>query len=289
MVQSGATVSSFADIAHTAADVTTVVAAVVLGAWAYVRSYGLQIARPAIELTVDARTIGNVASRSLIHVTLSVRNAGARECRVFLCWKLTSLDAHLSSLTDVKYRDRRTHADVTLAGQVKFMREVPKRRPASQTSDGEHQPLTTAPASLVARDAQLLATKFGEAPPNYEPVVPYKTFVSPGVTQRYDFVTSVPATSTAATIVGYIQYERSRSRTEAILGGPVRAVVGLSRGETKVTTFDHTTAGVVVLTPAGYAKVSRAHPPRTPPPPALRPTRPPSGPGPGDASPGNAR
>ena len=127
MVESGVPASSFAEAAHAAADVTTVIAAVVVGVWAYVRSYGQQIARPAIELMINARAIGEVASRSLIHVTFNVRNAGSRECRVFLCWKLTSLDARLSSLTDVKYADLRTHDDVTLAGQVRFAREVPKR------------------------------------------------------------------------------------------------------------------------------------------------------------------
>src|SRR5439155_21582642 len=99
MVESGVPVSSFAEAAHAAADITTVVAAVAVGAWAYVRSYGRQIARPAIELMINAIAIGEVASCSLIHVTLSVRNAGSRECRIFLCWKLISLDARLSSLT----------------------------------------------------------------------------------------------------------------------------------------------------------------------------------------------
>jgi hypothetical protein len=249
MVQSVVLASSFADVAHTAADVTTVGAALVLGAWAYVRSYGQQIARPAIELTVEAVAMGEVANRSLLHVTLSVRNAGSRECRVFLCWKLASLDASLPTLTDIKYRDWHTNDDLTLVGQVQFTREVPTRQPMSQTSDARQQHVTTPDSNSEARDAQPLVTKFGKAPPNYEPLLPYKTFVSPGVVQRYDFATSVPAGSSAAAIVAYIQYERSRSRTEAVLGGPVRAVVGLSSRETRATTFGHTSVGIVTIAP----------------------------------------
>ncbi len=247
MVESAVLASSFADVAHTAADVTTVVAAIVLGAWAYVRSYGQQIARPAIELTVDAIAIGEVASRSLLHVTLSVRNAGSRECRVFLSWKLASLAASRSNLMDVKYRDSRTRDERTLVGQIRFAREVPRRQPTSQTSDDRQPHPTTTRTGSETREAQPLGAKFGEAPPNYESLLPHTTFVSPGVTQRYAFVTGVPVGSVAATIVGYIQYERSRSRTEALLAGPVRAVLGLSGRATKATTFDHTTAGVVAI------------------------------------------
>jgi hypothetical protein len=245
MVESGLLASSLGDVTQIAADVTTIVAALIVGAWAYVRSYGQQIARPAVELTVDGKVIGEVASRSLIHVTFSVRNAGSRECRVFLCWKLTSLDSRLTSLTDVKYRDRRTGNDVILTGQVKFTREVPMRLQAAKISDDQQQPST----GLVAREAQPLVTQLGATPEGFEPILPYTTFVAPGVTQRYDFVTSVPGGSAAAAVIGYIQYQRSRSRTETILGGPVRAIVGLSSGETKVTTSDHTAVGVVVMAP----------------------------------------
>lgn len=252
MVESVVLASSFADVAHTAADVTTVAAALALGAWAYVRSYGQQIARPAIELTVDAVAIGEVASRSLLHVTLSVRNAGSRECRVFLCWKLASLDTSLPTLTDIKYRDWHTNDDLTLVGQVKFTREVPIRQPMSQTKRRPREASYNPRTNSVANDAQPLVTEFGKAPPNYEPLLPYKTFVSPGVIQRYDFVTSVPVGSSAAAIVAYIQYERSRSRTEAVIGGPVRAVVGLSSRETKATTFGHTSVGIVAIGPGSH-------------------------------------
>ena len=240
--------SSFADSAQIAADITTVVAAIVVGAWAYVRSYGLQIARPAVELNVDATAIGKVAHRILLHVTLSVRNAGSRECRVFLCWKLASLDASLEDLADVSYHDGRTNRQQTLKGQVKFARQVPARLPARQVKDVLLQSHATASNRQSAEVAPEEAT-FGRPPQNYEPVLPYTTFVSPGITQRYEFTTSVPMGSIAAAIVAYIQYERPRSRTEAILAKPVRVLLGLSSRATKPTTFDHTTVGVVELTP----------------------------------------
>jgi hypothetical protein len=237
--------SSFADMAHTAADLTTVVAAVVLGTWAYIRSYGQQIARPAIELSVNATVIGEVASRSLLHVTLNVRNAGSRECRVFLVWKLSSLSADLANLADISYQDSRTREDVTLVGQVRFARQVPRQRMRRSGDDDGPQH----PARSKTRDTQPAVTQFGVAPHNYEPVLPYETFVGPGVSQRYEFVAGVPADSAAAAIVCHIQYRRSRSLAETVLAGPVRAVVGLTAGETKVTTFDHTTAGYVAIAP----------------------------------------
>ena len=318
MVETPVLASSFADVAHTAADVTTVVAALVLAAWGYVRSYGQQITRPAIELTVDAVVIGEVASRSLLHVTLSVRNAGSRECRVFLYWKLSILDASLPSLTHLKYRNR------TLVGQVKFAREVPmhqtagqtgddqqqqtagqtgddqqqqtagqtgddqqqqtagqtgddqqqqtagqtgddqqqqtagqtgddqQQQTAGQTGDDQQQQQTTVRTGSKARDAQRRVRKFGEAPRNFEKVLHGETFVSPGVTQRYDFVTSVPVGSAAALIIAQIQYERTRLRSEKVLGGPVRAVAGLSPGETTLTTFNHTTAEYVAIAPGSH-------------------------------------
>jgi hypothetical protein len=86
-----------------------------------------------------------------------------------------------------------------------------------------------------------------------------ETFVSAGVTQRYDFVTSVPVGSAAALIIAQIQYERTRSRSEKVLGGPVRALAGLSRSETTLTTFNHTTAEYVAIAPGSHPAGGR-HP-----------------------------
>jgi hypothetical protein len=240
--------SSFADAAQIAADISTVVAAIVVGAWAYTRNYGQQIARPAVELNVDATKMGQVAHRLLLRVTLSVRNAGSRECRVFLCWKLASLDGGLESLTDISYHDSRTNREHSLKGQVKFARQVPVRPTASQVKD-EHTEGLAATSNEPSVQVAPQQASFGRAPANYEPVLPYTTFVGPGITQRYEFATSVPVGSIAAAIVAYIQYERPRSQTEALLARPVRVLLGLSFRATKATTFDHTTVGIVEFTP----------------------------------------
>ena len=119
-------VTSFAQSADTAAHVATVVATIVLGLWAYSRFVAEQITRPPIEFTVEVESGPVVAAQRLVHITFRVRNAGKRECDVWLYWRIRVVRGNADRLEAHKKR----------AGQVWFKRFEPL---ASSTGEETRQ------------------------------------------------------------------------------------------------------------------------------------------------------
>lgn len=209
-----------ADWTQVAANVVTVAAALVLGLWTYLRFIAQQLVRPAIEFVAEVVPMHRVSDRVLIKCVFTVRNAGVRECRAWLYWRLLSLDD--------KATPRRLGDDnESMAGRVKFQYEVP-----------------------TSKDVRAGTNSFGrEAPAGFVPVVNYPTFVAPTVMQRYELVTSVGLDTAAVVLMGNIQYQRSRPRAAALDDAPLkqatisklaRLVLRLSPRELKETTQDHT-------------------------------------------------
>lgn len=225
--------TSFAQTADTASHVATVVATVVLGLWAYSRFVAEQITRPPIEFTVEAESADVVAARRLVRVTLRVRNAGKRECDVWLYWRLRVLRENADRLEE--HRDR--------PGQIRFTRADPVATSGSDETGLTGQNIEEKPRPATRNDR----LDSPDAPKGFVPVIPFRTFVGAGVTQNYPFVTALELDCIAATIVGSIAYRRSRSGIAALIAPLARLLSGLSSRETRLLTRDHTAVGVVFL------------------------------------------
>jgi hypothetical protein len=220
-----AVVASFAKNADTAAHVATVIATAVLGLWAYSRFVAQQITRPPIEFTVESVPIGIVGGKRLIRITFRVRNGSTRECDVWLYWSLRGLRGSLQSLDGLEAENP--------ACQVALEYIYPVRR---DDRKDERPGRVWQPA--IPR-------------PNFIPVLKgnYRTFVGAGVTQQYTFTTAVELDYAFATVVGSINYMRSRSGLAKLTTPLALLLSGLSPRETRAVTFDHTTSSVVVLEP----------------------------------------
>jgi hypothetical protein len=171
------------DWSDVAANITTVLAALVLGTWAYLRFLGGQLARPRIELRAVPIPLCRVGNAILVHCHITARNLGSRECDLLLYWRILYYDKNEPSVAYIRPENPR------FAGQVKFRQAFPQK------------------GYLPERN-----NRFGR--PGPDRYIPYlgRTFIGPQVTQSYDFVTSVPGDSVAVTLMGLVHYQTSTKR-----------------------------------------------------------------------------
>lgn len=231
---------SVSEFASTSADLATVGAALVLGAWSYSRYVANQIRRPAIEFTVTCMPVGLVAGRRLLAVTFLVRNAGSRECDVWLSWRLVDLPYDTTCIDWLPDPDQ---TGGKLEGQVKFKsiysgallrRKDLTEEQYQRFTDEEHERFHSSLGPDVPPD-------------KYLKVLPYRTFVGADVTQRYSLVTDVAPDLAVIKVLGAIGYRQTRSKLASRLTPLIRWSSGLSEREVRAQTREHTVECVVAL------------------------------------------
>src|SRR5262249_10204294 len=152
-----------------------------------------------------------------VRITFRVRNAGGRECDVWLYWSLRALNANARELAESE----------TGPGRVKFDRICQTRQPSDQSERLIWQPEIPPPGFMpVIQDGKSVVR--GES-----------QFVGAGVTQEYTLTTSLDQRYALATVAGSINYTRSRSRLARLMTPLARVLSGLSSRETSDITFDH--------------------------------------------------